>query len=736
MPKKKPDKKTPGFEVIFKDVFVCKKSDFKPYMEIFIQEPENITQNNLGIIAGILEISDESEESSYIVNYLISVIKKEYYLRPKRGPVESFEAALHKANLALAKLAEHENIGWIGKINAIVLVIEKNNLHLSQTGSARALLLRGKFLTDISENSPEESSPNPLKTFTDIISGRLEENDKLVITTRHMFDIFSSEEIKRSALKFSSPEFVQFLKTALGNELDCAAVLFIEIRKKEIREDLSQPVKKPFEINAFSQAAFFKRPPEVPAGRNKSDKLMNSREKQNIMSEIEEDLAKIEGNFVDKKTGHIYIKEDSFLRKERSSWDNLRENFSDYFSGFLSRSSKIFSNIQKNIPSIKQAGFSFRPFFRWLRFSLLPSFASAVRFILQKSKFAAVQAKSYLAKRKNRNVAASNAYAMPKNYFRLLPRISRIKNVFLKLNYSQKLYALLAIMLLLILPYFIAKIQGKNQGNVREVEKSSLILPSSLEQDKNVVEVVNLSQIDLGKEILKVLNLNGKIFAIGKREIIETENKNFSSFPGDFADLKTAAGMNDLNLIFLLDENNNVLSWSPIAGKFQTNEIIIPEGADISECAETYLTYLYLIDQKNNQIYRYPRAGEGFGEKINWLRDNVDLSQIQEMAINENIFLVNSGDIVKLSRGRKQNFPIEETATPIGTDKIYAERNNPNIYLLDKVNSRIAKFGPDGVILNQYYNADISQASDFTVNEENKTIYFSQGSVLKSFRME
>jgi len=128
-----------------KDVFVCKKNNFKPFLEIFVQEPENVNQDNLGVIAGILEITDESEESSYIVNYLISVIKKEYFSRPKRGPIESFEAALHKANLALAKLAEHENIGWIGKVNAILLVVEKNNLHLSQTGNARALLLREKI---------------------------------------------------------------------------------------------------------------------------------------------------------------------------------------------------------------------------------------------------------------------------------------------------------------------------------------------------------------------------------------------------------------------------------------------------------------------------------------------------------------------------------------------------------------------------------------------------------------
>ena len=79
MPKKKSDKKLTCLESTFEDILICKKNDSRPYIEIFLEEPGNIAQENLGTIAGILEVNDESEESSYIVNYLISVIKKEYF---------------------------------------------------------------------------------------------------------------------------------------------------------------------------------------------------------------------------------------------------------------------------------------------------------------------------------------------------------------------------------------------------------------------------------------------------------------------------------------------------------------------------------------------------------------------------------------------------------------------------------------------------------------------------------
>jgi hypothetical protein len=119
MSRNRSNKKIPEFEFSFNDISFCNDKKIKPFIEAFIQEPENINQQNLGTIFGIFEITDTSEDSSYITNYLISVIKKEYFSKPKRGAIESFEAALHRANLALSKLAEHGNVAWICKINIL-----------------------------------------------------------------------------------------------------------------------------------------------------------------------------------------------------------------------------------------------------------------------------------------------------------------------------------------------------------------------------------------------------------------------------------------------------------------------------------------------------------------------------------------------------------------------------------------------------------------------------------------
>jgi len=191
MSKKRPDKKIILLEPSFKDILVCRDKSSRPYIEVFVQEPENVSQQGLGILFGILEISDSSEDSSYVVNYLISIIKKEYFFSTKRGPIESFEAALHKANLALAQLAEHGQVSWIGKLNAVAAVIEKNNIHLAATGTASAFLVRSKSLTNVSEGQESGEDVNPLKTFQEVVSGRLDDKDKIILTTDSLFNIFS-----------------------------------------------------------------------------------------------------------------------------------------------------------------------------------------------------------------------------------------------------------------------------------------------------------------------------------------------------------------------------------------------------------------------------------------------------------------------------------------------------------------------------------------------------------------
>jgi hypothetical protein len=754
MPPKKPERKSLILEASFEDILVCNDKTLRPLLEAFVFEPENIDQKNLGTLFGIFEVADNSEDASYIVNYLLSVIKKEYFSKPKRPPIESFEAALHKGNLALSKIAEHGNVAWIGKLNAIIAILEKNNLHLTQAGNTSAFLFRAGMLTNISEglSSPEADS-NPLKTFVNVSSGRMEKSDKLLVATESIFDIFSLEEIKKSILRFSKENFVQFLKTALVNELQKAAVLIIDMEEKIL--PIATPVakKKISTPNVFSQNAFQK---EL-AQKNSSEEILEEIEKEKIKQQ-EEDK--------NKNASHIYIKESiepeqkNELLKDTAiaigeKLDNIQESSTRFFKKLANHANEKMRSITsgKTISRLEAPKKNFRLPNLSQHFSATKNkVAASLRAIETRKHFSALKEKSGQAltalgnlksKTNLPKISIGKPFALSENskiktralnvFSALIPNFSKIKSLVQKFSYQQRLYAILLLMAIVLIPFWLTK-QTKPEEPAPQATQTTMEVAENPNQDKNLIRVENLTSIYSGQDILRLINLNEKIFAVSQTQITDTENKEAITIPQDFGKIKLATEMDDLGLIFIMNESSKMIAYSPVSKKFQDAILSLPAQSNIVAIG-TYLTYLYAVDATNNQIYRFPRATGGFGEKTNWLKDSLDLSKTKQMSINDNIFLVADAAIMKLFRNTKQEFNMEDTYHKIIPALVYAKPDSEIIYILDVQNSKIAKLDTNGNILNQYFNSEIEKASDFSISEASNSAYLVIGNGVKTFNL-
>ncbi len=731
MTRKKPHNRIVEVKPEFESILVCHDKKLCPYIQILIQEPENIDSHNLGTLVGVFEVTNSSEDSSYIVNYLVSIIKKEYFSKPKRGPIESLEASLHKANLALSNLAEHENIDWLGNLNALIAVTEKNGLHFSQAGNASAFLLRSKIFTDISDGlSPLDREPNPLKTFVNVSSGRMEEEDKLIITTSSIFDIFSLEEIKKSALRFSKEEFVQFLRTALGSELEKAAVLVVDFSAKEtplkkipLKKTSTQP------LNAFSNDAF-----KHPV--SKKDHNLAIAE-----GELQEEIKKSQAEFIDQKTGHIYIKEDHYetenypkepttpytekvtlLLQNTSQLLLKKATLSKEMILTVARSGK--RQLQKYTP--KQSAANAQP-------ASSKKAAHVITSLPPKEKTSLFQR---VWPKKNTAILLSwgknLVQVLQPLSAKLTPSLQKIKRIVLRMDYQQRLYGLLVLVLIFIVPFFVAQFLNERaaQKNTAAVPDIVETIALPLEKDKNVTRVENATSVYTTNAIINTLKLNDRLYIITAQEIIDVAKNTKSALPPSFSAPAYAQGMADLNLIFLINKNKQVLSFSPTSGNFQENAITIPATANIVAMG-TYLTYLYLADSQANQIYRYPRAEGGFGEKTNWLKEDFDLASVMDFSINENVFVAKKDALTKLFRGKKEPFALETTTTPLEMFRLSIESENGNMLILDKANARAVYFDKDGQIIKQYYFPELQQAISILLDEKNNLFYFSTETELK-----
>lgn len=298
--RKRPGKTTalPELRSTVAEILVVNGRSFQPFIRTFSYTGENITKSNLGTLVGVFEIDEMSEDSAYIVNFLASVAKKEYFSNPRRGAIESFEAALHKINLALAELVKHGNVSWLGKFHGAIGVLEKNNFHFSVTGKGTILLFRNELFSDIGVDlASEESKTHPIKTFVEVSSGRLALEDQIILASPELLALFTMEDLTKNARRMEQERFSQFLKTALVNELDLAGVLIIDISEEKATKEPQKAKRPAIETspekvqNVFSQVAFSKKEKSSPVEETLP---------------LQEESEKKE-EYVDTKTGHIYV---------------------------------------------------------------------------------------------------------------------------------------------------------------------------------------------------------------------------------------------------------------------------------------------------------------------------------------------------------------------------------------------------------------------------------------------
>jgi len=286
-------KLAPELEKSITEILVANGRDIEPFVKVFNYSDENIEKSSLGSLVGVFEIAEKSEDSTYIVNFLTSVAKKEYFSNSRRGSIESFEAALHKINLALAELVKDGNIAWLGKFHGAIGVLEKNNLHFSVTGKAQILLLRNGNFSEISEGiASPESNTHPIKTFVEISSGRLMIGDKVILTSPELFELLSPEDLEKNATRMDADRFAQFLRTVLINELNMAGSLIVDFSEAIPIVVQKEQKKTSTTRNVFSQETFGAQQRRESA--------------QDELSENTHETATTE-EYIDSKTGHIYV---------------------------------------------------------------------------------------------------------------------------------------------------------------------------------------------------------------------------------------------------------------------------------------------------------------------------------------------------------------------------------------------------------------------------------------------
>ena len=196
---------------------VCAERQNEPFISAFTHNEQNVSKQKNGQFFGVVQVDDHSDNSSYLPNLLIQITRKEFYRSRNRTLEENFEAALRKANTDLADLTEKNIAQWIGHLNVALGALKNNQFIFTVSGNAKILLVRKQRLVDIGKDLAEKTI-NPIKTFSNVSSGQLEANDKIILLPTFALKIISIENLRRHLKTLSSDEFDNLLESTIAAE--------------------------------------------------------------------------------------------------------------------------------------------------------------------------------------------------------------------------------------------------------------------------------------------------------------------------------------------------------------------------------------------------------------------------------------------------------------------------------------------------------------------------------------
>ncbi len=186
-----------------------------PYVvyDTFCFEPENEKEKRLGNLYIAGEIKNSIPQNRHLLSSLTDIIKKEYYRNYDTSPEESFKKSLEKANEFLSSQIKNNEVDWLGNLNLVVLTINYSySLNLTKVGNLRVFILKNGEVLNIGQDANLLQQAGTSKIFQNVITGSLDSEDKILITTKEIADLLEKEKILEYLTKAKEKEIKKIFK--------------------------------------------------------------------------------------------------------------------------------------------------------------------------------------------------------------------------------------------------------------------------------------------------------------------------------------------------------------------------------------------------------------------------------------------------------------------------------------------------------------------------------------------
>ncbi|TSC57040.1 MAG: hypothetical protein G01um101418_72 [Parcubacteria group bacterium Gr01-1014_18] len=195
---------------------------------------------------------------------------------------------------------------------------------------------------------------------------------------------------------------------------------------------------------------------------------------------------------------------------------------------------------------------------------------------------------------------------------------------------------------------------------------------------------------------------------------IDIKNKDILELE-EFQGKNAALAIGNTQQILILDTGGN---WHLLEkdNSFSALKSNIPNPESISD-GVFYNKKLYLLDRAHSQIYKARIDGSSLVLEKKWLEDNTDLSQVKTIAVDGRVLASNSSGNIKIFFSGKLSADVITLDRPnpeLGSiTQLYTQLDFPHIIAQDK--SRVLIWSSQGQLEGQFAKEDLSPLDGFSV---------------------
>ncbi len=726
---------------------------------VFISHPTPVEEETFGKLLIITDIHSQDRINQDVINTIQEELKKHYYQSSDLNIETAFENALQKTNDKLHQLIQDGLANWVDKLNIIIAVIKDNQMHITQIGSLHAYLIHGPKIVDILEISetPAELEINPLKIFSNIISGQLNPGDYVLFCTASLLDFISLEKMKRTIFGSRPQDSAAYIENLLIDTNQ--KTTFAAIIAQAIPDTADQKQYMPLNLEHSEYSAPQVSMDEMHSREQKTSELMTP----SIWPVIKKSISSITGKTKGLLNGKVLQKpsqDKPYPEKLRPAlkpryteqkdkniivtillfiWRFIKGIFvllGKVLIGFF----KFFKNFKesrqqvKNLPDkiahtlakwINQflSLTASRKILLLIAFLLIFAFAQSIVTLgegQEKEKTTTEYSQVVIdIEQKQAEIDASLIYGDDQKAFQLL-------------NEARSL---------------LAQLPDKKQYR-DTISQFNQSLQQRADKINHVVEVTEPTELydfataEEGASVRGMVQIRDKIFAFNPNnnsiygfDLESKETDIVTNTTEEIGNLQLRATPEDNNYITYYTNADKVVRFSLSSSEFEERDINFANQDKTIKYIESYAGRLYVLDTKNNAIFRHNNIATGYAEGASWVQDDLDLTDATALTVDGNIYVLKAnGEIWKLTQGRKQDLAMNQIEPAFNNPtSLFTKTDSEKIYVLDPENNRLVIFNKQGKLINQYRSDQFDGLKDFIVSDDENTIYLLNKTRLYSF---